>query len=107
MRYWRCQSAIRCGQRSSVLRSCHWTCRRSGRPRSRKAILRLTRDEGKDPIDGSELNAVRRTALERLRRTDDDLTDAEIFARQGNDGYWFVDLCLEKLHRLPIEVEPL
>jgi hypothetical protein len=50
---------------------------------------------------------VRRTALDRLKRTDDDLTDAEIFARQGNDDFWFVDLCLEKLHRLPIEVEPL
>ncbi len=39
-----------------------------------------------------------------LARTDDELTDAELFARQTDD-YWFIDLCLEQLHRLPSEVE--
>ena len=49
---------------------------------------------------------MRDRALELLVQTDDDLTDAEIFAQQG-DPFWYVDLCLEKLHRLPSEVDPL
>ena len=69
--------------------------------------MRLTRDEGRDPIDGSEMNAVRRAALESLDRADDDLTDREIFAQQADDSFWFIELCLETLHRLPIEIDPL
>jgi hypothetical protein len=49
---------------------------------------------------------VRDRALALLARTDDDLTDAEIFAQQ-EDGFWYIDLCLDQLHRLPSEVDPL
>lgn len=66
--------------------------------------MALTLDEGKDPIDGSETNAVRRQALELLDRTIDDMTDAELFGR-APDQFWFIDLCLDKLHRLPSEVD--
>jgi hypothetical protein len=69
-------------------------------------VLRLTKDEGTDEIDGSEVNAVRRRALELLTRSEDALTDAELFASQTDD-YWYIDLCLEQLHRLPSEVDPL
>ncbi len=69
-------------------------------------MLRLTLDEGRDPIDGSELNYVRRRAIEILGRTDDDLSDLELFAR-APDAFWYVELCLEKLGRLPSEVDPL
>lgn len=68
------------------------------------AIRRLTRNDGIDPIDGSEQNAVRRRALALLDLTHDDLSDAEMFAQQS-DEYWYVDLCLEQLHRLPSEVD--
>lgn len=50
---------------------------------------------------------MRRKALELLARTEDDLTNAEIFAREATDEYWFIELCLETLHRLPSEVEPI
>lgn len=66
----------------------------------------MTRDDGRDPIDGSEMNAVRAAALESLNRTDDDLTDREIFAAQP-DEFWYIDLVLTTLHRLPSEVDPL
>lgn len=46
-------------------------------------------------------------ALKLIARDDDDLSDAELFARQGDEEYWFVDLCLESLHRLPCEIEPI
>lgn len=49
---------------------------------------------------------MRSRALELLGRADDDLTDAELFARQG-DPFWYIDLCLGQLHRLPSEVNPL
>lgn len=70
------------------------------------AILRLTRDEGRDPEDDSEINAVRARALELIARTDDDLADVELFAQQG-DPFWYVHLCLEQLHRLPSEIAPI
>lgn len=66
----------------------------------------LTKDEGVDDEDGSEINSVRARALESLSRTADDLTDAELFASQ-TDEYWFIGLALETLHRLPSEVSPL
>lgn len=74
--------------------------------RSRKAVLQLTLDEGKDEEDGSEINAVRRRALELLGRTEDDLTDVEILAR-APDELWFMDMCIEDLHRLPSEISPI
>lgn len=69
-------------------------------------VLNLTLSDGIDPIDGSELNAVRTRALEILVRTEDEMTDLELFAR-APDAFWYVDLCLEKLGRLPSEVDPL
>lgn len=75
--------------------------------RSKAAIYRLTRDEGKDPEDDSEINAVRDRALELIARTDDDLTDVELFARQANDDWWWMEFTLESLHRLPSEVDIL
>lgn len=65
-------------------------------------MLRLTLDEGVDPIDGSDNNAVRRTALELLQRTDDGLTDVEIHMR-ATDELAFLDLCME-LGRTPDEL---
>jgi hypothetical protein len=47
---------------------------------------------------------VRRRVLELLARTEDDLTDAELFAQQS-DEFWFVELCTSTLHRLPSEIE--
>ena len=41
-----------------------------------------------------------------LQRTADDLTDAELFGRLTDEG-WYVDVCLEQLHRLPSEVDPI
>ena len=70
------------------------------------AIRRLTRNDGIDPIDGTEINAVRRLALAYLERTEADLSDAELFAQQSED-LWFADFCLDSLHRLPSEVEPI
>lgn len=70
-------------------------------------VLHLTTENGQDPIDGSELNAVRRRALELLERDDDDLTDAEVFASEATDQFWFISLCVDQLHRLPSEVDPL
>lgn len=52
------------------------------------------------------MNAVRRAALESLNRTDDDLTDRELFAQQPDD-FWYWEFCTETLHRLPIEIDPL
>jgi hypothetical protein len=42
-----------------------------------------------------------------LERTDDDLTDAELFAREATDEYWFVSMCIKQLHRLPSEITPI
>jgi hypothetical protein len=42
-----------------------------------------------------------------LARTDDDLTDAELFMQQATDDHWFVSLCIEDLHRLPSEINPI
>jgi hypothetical protein len=69
-------------------------------------VIQFTIDDGKDEIDGSEMNAVRRLALELLDRDIDDLSDSELMHRM-TDEMWFVDLCLNQLHRLPSEVEPL
>jgi hypothetical protein len=82
------------------------TSRRSARSGSKAAALRLTLDEGQDPIDGSELNAVRRHVLELLSRTEDDMSDVELMAR-APDSFWYIDMCLERLHRLPSEIDPL
>jgi hypothetical protein len=49
---------------------------------------------------------VRRLALELLDRTLDDLSDLEVLSRQTDDG-WYMDLCLESLHRLPSEIDPI
>lgn len=68
-------------------------------------MLKLAIDEGLDE-DGDPENSVARLALELLERDIDDLTDAELFSR-STDETWFIDLCLDKLHRLPSEVEPL
>lgn len=70
------------------------------------AILRLLPSDGLDEIDGSELNAVRRVALELCERTIDDLTDLDLFGRLTDDG-WYLDLCIDSLHRLPSEVDPI
>lgn len=48
---------------------------------------------------------MRRRAFELIARTDDDLSDAELFMRQALDDYWYIDLCLETLHRLPSELD--
>lgn len=70
------------------------------------AIHRLTVDDGTDPEDGSELNAVRREALAMLERQQDidDLTDVEVLSR-STDDLWYLDLCIDNLHRLPNEVD--
>lgn len=52
------------------------------------------------------MNAVRREALARMRRTTDDLTDAELFADQ-DDEFWFIDLAITALQRLPDELAPM
>lgn len=51
------------------------------------------------------MNAVRREALNLLARTDDDLSDRELFAQQATDEYWYVDLALTQFHRLPSEMD--
>jgi hypothetical protein len=43
--------------------------------------------------------------LELIERTDDDLTDAELFAREADAEYWLIDLAITQLHRLPSELE--
>lgn len=48
---------------------------------------------------------MRRRALELIARTDDDLSDAELFMQQALDDYWYVELCLGTLHRLPSELD--
>ena len=50
---------------------------------------------------------MRRQALELVKRTEDDLTDQELFAAQANDDFWFVSLCLDSLGRLPSEVSEI
>ena len=51
---------------------------------------------------------MRRRALELAdrQRTLDDLTDMELFARQTDDA-WYLDLCIDQLHRLPSEIDPI
>ena len=50
---------------------------------------------------------MRRLALEYIApKSEDDMTDLELLSR-APDEYWFIDLCLEKLHRLPSEMEAL
>lgn len=67
-------------------------------------MIAFTIDDGRDPIDGSEINAVRRLALELIARGEDDLTDMELMLRQPDD-LWFADFCLTELRRLPSEVQ--
>lgn len=59
-----------------------------------------------DEIDGSPINAVQRLALELMERDLDSLTDIELMNR-STDETWFIDLCINQLHRLPSEVEPI
>jgi hypothetical protein len=47
---------------------------------------------------------VRRRVRDLLTRTIDDMTDAELMQRAA-DQYWYTELCLERLHRLPSEVD--
>lgn len=49
---------------------------------------------------------MRREALRLCARTIDDLTDMELFGRLTDEG-WYVDLCVESLHRLPSEIDPI
>lgn len=49
---------------------------------------------------------MRDRALELIARSDDDLTDVELFAQQG-ESFWYIDLCLDQLHRLPSEIDPI
>lgn len=70
------------------------------------AVLRLLPSDGIDEIDGSEISATRRLALELLDRTIDDLSDVEVISRVTDEG-WFCDVCLDSLHRLPSEVDPI
>jgi len=36
----------------------------------------------------------------------DEMTDAEVFAAQ-DEQFWYVDMCVEKFHRLTVEVDAL
>ena len=47
---------------------------------------------------------MRRKALELMARTIDDLTNLELVTR-ATDELWYLDLCLDTLHRLPSEVD--
>lgn len=47
---------------------------------------------------------MRRAALALLDRDEDDLTDQEVFARQGESDYWFARLALDTFHTLPSEL---
>lgn len=49
---------------------------------------------------------MQRRVLELLARTEDDLTDAELMGRACDD-LWYLDLCLDTLHRLPGEIDPI
>lgn len=40
------------------------------------------------------------------QRSLDDMSDVELFASQ-DEQFWYVDLCIERLHRLPSEIDPL
>ena len=39
-------------------------------------------------------------------RTDAERTDAELFAQQ-EEAFWYIDFCVEQLHRLPTEINPI
>lgn len=52
------------------------------------------------------MNAVRRHALALLERTTDDLSDVELMNR-SQDDYYYIGLCLDKLHRLPSEIDAI
>jgi hypothetical protein len=60
-----------------------------------------------DEFDGGEQNPVRRYALEIIARTEEELTDVEVLAGDASEEFWYTDLCLEKLRRLPSEIDPL
>ena len=49
---------------------------------------------------------MRRKALELMDRTLDDLTNIELMAR-APDALWYLDLCIDQLHRLPSEIDPI
>lgn len=67
----------------------------------------MTPNDGLDEIDGSEINAVRRRAIELTEHKDEDeMTDLELFARAPEE-FWYIDLCVDKLHRLPSEIDPV
>lgn len=41
-----------------------------------------------------------------MERGIDDLSDLELFGRLTDEG-WYLDLCVDQLHRLPGEVDPI
>lgn len=47
-----------------------------------------------------------RCALALVDRDLDDLTDLELFSRLSDEG-WYIDLCVDQLHRLPSEIDPV
>jgi len=57
-------------------------------------------------VDGSEINAVRRRCWDRMAREVDDLSDMELMNRSPAD-LWYLDLCVDQLHRLPSEIDPI
>lgn len=44
--------------------------------------------------------------MELLQKTLDDLTDQEVINRTTDEG-WYLDLCLDQLHRLPSEIDAI
>ena len=52
------------------------------------------------------MNAVRRRCWALLERDEDDLTDVELMNRSPDD-LWYLDLCIDQLHRLPSEIDQI
>lgn len=65
----------------------------------------MTPTEPPDPIDGDTDSPVRREALRLIGRSADDLSDFEHLMRQ-TEAYWWLDYCLARFQRLPVEIEP-
>lgn len=57
-------------------------------------------------MDGSHVNPIRDRALKELEKTPDDYTTLEDLQR-ATDDYWFTSVAIEKLHRLPEELEDI
>lgn len=49
---------------------------------------------------------MRADALRSLTRTEADMSDAELFDQQA-EQYWYINMCLTTLHRLPSEIDQL